>query len=133
VNVLADLNQRLPKDFIWLTSFETPTPEMAAKSAEAAAKAAEEPGVRPKPRRGEETPSEPPVIVMVKGLYLSADGGNNAGPAVVDEFIAKLKESPYVEPIEDPNAGYLRASDDTAEWAFKFALPLKMKNPISLR
>jgi hypothetical protein len=133
VNVLADLNQRLPKEHIWLTAFETPTADAAAKAAQPPPEGADGPANRPRPRRGEEVRSEPPVIVMVRGLYLSADAGNNAGPAVVDEFIAKLKESPYVEPIEDPGAGYQRASDDTPEWAFKFALPLKMKNPISLR
>ena len=70
---------------------------------------------------------------MIKGLYLSRDAGNNAGPAVVDEFIAKLKESPLVKPIEDANAGYVRASDDTNDWAFKFVLPLKLINPIHMQ
>ena len=70
---------------------------------------------------------------MAKGLYLSHDAGNNAGPAVVDEFIAKLKESEFVEPIEIAGEGYVRANDDTADWAFKFQLPLKLKNPINIQ
>jgi hypothetical protein len=38
-----------------------------------------------------------------------------------------------VTPIEEASAGYVRANDDTADWAFKFQLPLKLKNPINLQ
>ena len=74
-----------------------------------------------------------PVIINVRGLYLSKDAGNEKGPAVVNDFIARLKESPYFEPIEDAKEGYMRANDDTNEWAFKFVLPLRLKNPIALQ
>jgi hypothetical protein len=71
---------------------------------------------------------------MAKGLYLSTSAGNNAGPAVVDEFIANLKTSKLVEPIEDARAGYIRQNDDTVDvWAFRFVLPLKLTNPISFQ
>jgi type IV pilus assembly protein PilM len=128
INVLADLNQRIPKDYIWITNFEV-APEEVKKDAEEPVRP---PSGKNKPPKGESRP-EHAVVAMVHGLYLSREAGNNAGPAVVDEFIAKLKESPYIEPIEDPGAGYMRANDDTNEWAFKFVLPLKLKNPIAVR
>ena len=132
VNVLADLNQRIPKDYIWVTTLE-----LAA--AEAPKKEGEEPDNSGKPQQGKSKSKKggdrggPATILIIKGLYLSRDAGNNAGPAVVDEFIKNLKESPHVEPIEEASAGYVRASDDTLDWAFKFVLPLKLRNPINLQ
>lgn len=132
VNVLADLNQRIPPQYIWITSFEPPTKEQIKKDEQDREKVAPAPGKKPVTKKAEE-PAAPSIIVTVRGLYLSRDAGNNAGPAVVDEFITRLKESPYFMPVEDANAGYLRANDDTNDWAFKFVLPLKLKKPISLQ
>ena len=132
IKLFADLNQRLPKDFIWITSFEIPNKDAAKKDPDNAEKPEPPSGGSNRPGRSEERKA-PSVIVMVKGLYLSHDAGNNAGPAIVNEFTDKLKESPFVEPILDADKGYLRESDDTNQWAFKFALPLKLKNPISLK
>jgi type IV pilus assembly protein PilM len=132
VNVLADLNQRIPKEYIWVTSLEHVAPDPLKKEAEEPQNPRNAQPNRSNPRKGADR-GGPATILTIKGLYLSRDAGNNAGPAVVDEFIAKLKESPLVEPIEDASAGYVRASDDTADWAFKFVLPLKLKNPINLQ
>ena len=131
VNVLADINQRIPKDYIWVTNLELAPAEVLKKDAEAPEIPVKTPG-KGKPKKGGESGGSGPVL-MIKGLYLSTSAGNNAGPAVVDEFIAKLKESELVKPIENANAGYVRASDDTPEWAFKFVLPLELKNPINLQ
>ena len=122
VNLLADLNSKVPKDFIWITSLD-----LASKK--------EEPEAPAKPgQTGTKTAKTPSVILMAKGLYLSRDAGNNAGPAVVNEFIANLKTSKLVEPIEDARAGYIRQNDDTVDvWAFRFVLPLKLTNPISFQ
>ena len=122
VNLLADLNSKVPKDFIWITSLD-----LASKK--------EEPGTPARPgQTGTNTAKTPSVILMAKGLYLSRDAGNNAGPAVVNEFIANLKTSKLVEPIEDARAGYIRQNDDTVDvWAFRFVLPLKLTNPISFQ
>ena len=124
VNVLAELNSKIPKDFIWITGLELASNAGKKEEPEAPAKPGQN---KPKP------PKAPTVTLMAKGLYLSTSAGNNAGPAVVDEFIANLKTSKLVEPIEDAKSGYIRANDDTAEWAFKFVLPLKLTNPISFR
>jgi len=130
VDLLADLNKRIPKDYIWVTNLEL------------ASDNPKKPGGNPVPPHnapaGKTTPKKgadregPGTILMIKGLYLSRDAGNNAGPAVVDEFVKNLKDSPLFEPIEEASAGYVRASDDTAEWAFKYVLPLKLRNPINL-
>lgn len=126
VNLLAELNSKIPKDYIWITSLE-----LAGGGPKPDAEAPEVPG---KPAQGRPRPAKiPSVILMAKGLYLSRDAGNNAGPAVVDEFIANLKTSKLVDPVDDAKAGYVRANDDTFEWAFKFVLPLKLTNPISLQ
>ena len=134
VNLLADLNQRIPKDFIWITSLELASQDALKRDAEAP-----EPPPKPgKPAAGTQGGSRkverasPSVVLMAKGLYLSHAVGNNAGIAVVDEFIAKLKESKFVTPIEDATKGYIRENDDSAFWAFKFVLPLKLNNPINL-
>ena len=128
IDLLADINKRIPKDFIWVTSLEVVPPDLKKKPDE---ENAGNPGAANRnPRKAAPGPE---TIVMMKGLYLSRDAGNNAGPAVVDEFIAKLKESEFVKPIEEATAGYVRASDDTNDWAFKYVLPLKLINPIQIQ
>ena len=127
IDVLADINKRIPKDFIWVTSLEVVPPDLKKKPDE------ENAGTPRPANRNAKKAAGPETIVMMKGLYLSRDAGNNAGPAVVDEFIAKLKESEFVKPIEDATAGYVRASDDTNDWAFKYVLPLKLINPIQIQ
>ena len=125
VHLLADLNSKVPKDFIWITSLDLASNAGKKEEPEAPAK----PG-----QNRTKLAKTPSVILMAKGLYLSRDAGNNAGPAVVDEFIANLKTSKLVEPIEDARAGYIRQNDDTVDvWAFRFVLPLKLTNPISFQ
>ena len=131
-HLLADLNERIPKEYIWITDFEPPTQEALRKAPEDPAKDPMKPGDGMPPGK-EGAIKAPPVIVKIKGLYLSHDAGNDAGGRVVDEFIASLRQSPFVEPIDTPSAGYVKFTDDKPEWAFKFELPLKLKDPISLR
>jgi type IV pilus assembly protein PilM len=132
VNLIADLNQRIPKDYIWVTNLDIAPPDAQKKEADAPENPGKAPQGKAKSKKGGDS-GGPTTILMIKGLYLSRDAGNNAGPAVVDEFITKLKESKFVVPIEEASAGYVRASDDTNEWAFKFVLPLKLNNPINLQ
>jgi hypothetical protein len=128
LKVIDDLNVRLPKDYIWITAFEPPTPEElkkindAEKAAEATPKKKPTPGV---------AAAVPDVWVTIRGIYLSRDAGNDSGLAsTVDAFLANLKESPYVTPVEDERL--VRDQDISAHWGFKFAIPLKLKNPIDL-
>jgi hypothetical protein len=131
--VITDINQRLPQDYIWITSFEPPTADDIKKAEDTAAKAAAGPK-SPAGKKDKKKDDGPEVIVMVKGLYLSADAGNMGGPGTtVDKFVENLKESTLVEPIDDPSKGYDRRADNTPEWAFKYTIPLKLKNPIDLK
>src|SRR5688572_16995462 len=125
---IDDLNQRLPDEFIWITAFEPPTQEEIKKLE------AEKAAAGPAPKsKGKSEPETAPVIVQVRGIYLSRDAGNNAGPAVVDTFVENLRQSPYFDPITEGAQGFERKSDDTPEWGFKFAIPMKLKNPIDLK
>jgi hypothetical protein len=126
----ADLNSRLPADYIWITSFEPPSKEDLKKAETEAAAATAGPGKKPVKTK---EPEAPVVKVLVKGIYLSRDAGNNTGPNVVDTFAESLKESPFFEPILKAEDGYVRFGDDTQEWGFKYAIPLKLKNPIDLK
>ena len=65
---------------------------------------------------------------MLKGLWLS----NERQAAVFDDFVAKLKESPLYEVIMDKDKGHVRSVENDSEWAYEFAIPLVLKNSISL-
>jgi type IV pilus assembly protein PilM len=125
---LADLNSRLPAEYIWITAFELPSKEDLNKP-----KIDEPParGARPAPR-GQE-PKVAPVKVFVRGIYLSSDAGNAAGPNVVDEFAKNLQDSPYFQPVLNGDEGFERESPDTQKWGFHYAIPLLLKNPIDLK
>ncbi len=116
VKIIEDINTRLPKDFVWITSFDAknPKPETADANAPAGGK-------------GKSSASGGPVL-MLKGLWLF----NERGPLVVDDFSNKLKESPLYEVVMDKDRGYVRASDNDSEWAYEFAIPLVLKNSITL-
>jgi type IV pilus assembly protein PilM len=125
---LADLNSRLPAEFIWITAFELPSKEDLKKAAETSTPA---PGAK-KPPKGQEAKAAP-IKVFVRGIYLSRDAGNAAGPNVVDTFANNLKESSFFEPVLNGDEGFERESDDTQKWGFRYAIPLLLKNPIDLK
>jgi type IV pilus assembly protein PilM len=120
VEVIDDINSRLPPDYVWVTAFEptmeapesaAPTPAGRGGAAAAAAAAA--------------AAKTPPVRVILRGLYLY----NERQTAVVDDFVAKLKESPLYEVDED---NMKRSVPNESEWAFEYEIPLKLKNPITI-
>ena len=118
VKVINDIGQHLPQDYIWITSFETPN--------------SEEKDSAPLQPATKETKEKPPVILTVKGLYLSKDAGNNDRTKIVDEFLKNLADSTYVE-TPKAEADIIRGGDDTAHWAFPYTFPLKLKKPIDLK
>ena len=126
-NVMADLNSRLPVEYIWITSF---APEEAKPDANA--KKAPAPGGRPAPGAGGAGARDaarsdaPPIVLQVRGLYLA----NERGPGVVDDYIQRLKESPLYEVREEDQ---VRSVPNESEWAYEWSIPLLLKNPISLR
>jgi hypothetical protein len=60
----------------------------------------------------------------LKGLYLS----NPRQAQVVDDFVAKLKESTL---YSVDTAGIKRSVPNDQDWAFDFTIPLVLNNPIS--
>lgn len=116
VKVINDLGQRLPQDYVWVTSFELPPREQGAPANA--------------PEKGR--PKEAPVILTIDGLYLSKDAGNSEQTKIVDQFLKSLAASPYVESPKDETT-ITRKTDDTPHWAFKYSFPLTLKNPIDLK
>ena len=119
VKIIEDINTRLPKDYVWVTSLarsdeknavvKTEPGEVAAEGAPAA--------------KGKHGP-----VLMLKGLWLY----NDRKTAVVDDFVKNLKESPLYEVATERDEGFRRAVENDAEWAYDFAIPLVLKNAPSL-
>ncbi len=137
VETIAELNARLPGKGIWITVLE---PGFFTDDGGAGKDVPFEsiaPGAKENSRPGSETP---PVLpgppgkpnaqasrrapgLRVTGLYLD-------NPAVVDEFLENLKQSPnfdidlnrreFVNPV--------RQTPTSTEWAFPFELRLKLKD-----
>ena len=83
VRIIDDIHERLPKEYIWVTSFAPVSADSKAASGG--------PG-KPGPKINLAGPAQPTggTILMLKGLYLY----NPRQTAVVDDFVAKLKGSP---------------------------------------
>jgi len=109
--IVDEIHSRLPKDYIWITSFaaEERKPEPAASSTKK--------GAPP----GPQTPAAPRVAYVVRGLYLD----NPQGPSVVDEFVSKLDESPLFHVDKDP-ASRTRSAPNEETWAYDYSFTLVM-------
>jgi type IV pilus assembly protein PilM len=118
LKVINDINSRLPKEFVWITSFETTviTPRAAA------------PVGRPKKGAPAEKPPEPRTVVQLKGYYLFND--KQAG--VVDQFVEQLEKSELYEVLKKEEDGFIRAVPNEVDWAYEFAIPLALKQAITL-
>jgi type IV pilus assembly protein PilM len=125
--VINALNQSQPEKFLWITQL-APHPVVPGFS---------EGGEEDPSAGAEASPSEndkeakPAVTALrIEGLYLH----NDAGPAVVDEFVKKLAESPLFD-INDENKEAvvdLRAAQSGDEWAYAYRLIVPLKTPIPL-
>lgn len=115
LQIIDDINSRLPREFVWVTSFDMQTLK-EAPSANVGFGAKKAPG-GPGNARGETAP-----VLMLKGLYLF----NSRGPLVVDDFKAKLKESPYYT-VDDAPEHNVRTNPNETDWAYEWAIPLVLK------
>jgi type IV pilus assembly protein PilM len=133
VQIIEDINSRLPRDYVWVTDFRMAAEKDLAGSGGggsggggggflANAGKAQAPAGGGRTKGGGGGP-----ILLLKGLYLF----NTRGPSVVDDFKAKLKESPFYTVDEDPDHN-IRHSPDETDWAWQFQIPLILKDPISL-
>jgi len=116
VNIIEDINARLPKDFVWITSFDL-KPATTARAPGAPATPAPGPQAR---NRAPEGPS-----YLLKGLYLF----NNRQGAVVDDFVNELLKSPLYTASKDPTAGFKRSVPNDQDWAYDFEIPIALKPP----
>ncbi len=112
-DMVNEIQTRLPKDFLWVTSL--------ARVEKKGETAAPRKGSAPKSKDGADDQA---ITYLVKGLYLE----NPQGPSVVDEFVKNLNESPMFEVNKDPSQ-FKRAVPNAAEWAFDFSFPLILKAP----
>ena len=106
--VFADLNSRLPAEFVWITSF---APEETTG------------GEAPPPSKGGKAKEN--VRFLIRGLYAE----NPRGPAVVDEFLKNLADSPLYEVKADE---LHRTVPDTSTWGWPYDFPIVLKDPIKL-
>jgi len=129
VGLTEEIHQRLPKEFIWLTSMEptadSPTGAPALAGPTDFVKLAEAVG---KAGAGGKEPSRALNGARVRGLYF----GNPPNPkmqGVVDSFVENLKASPLVAEVQ-----VLKRSTPTqTEWAYDFELQLKLKQGLRIR
>ncbi len=119
LKIIEDINTRLPKDLVWVTSFEA---KMQAPATD---------GAEPTPGPGPKGQAAPKLntVVLLKGLYLTNKRANQA--SVADEFKDKLIESTLYTVDQEPPR-YKRSLPNDSELAFDFEFPLILKNPISL-
>jgi len=112
--IVDEVHSRLPKDYIWITSFapEERKPEPTSTSTKKGAPA------------GPQTPAAPRAAYVVRGLYLE----NPQGPSVVDEFKTKLDESPLFHVDKNPDSQTRSAPNDTT-WAYDYSFTLVLGKP----
>jgi type IV pilus assembly protein PilM len=118
VRIIDDINARVPKEYVWVTSFDL----MAkAPGSEAAAPAPPPGGGGGQGARQARRAPEGPVLLL-KGLYL----WNDRQQLVVDDFINKLSESPLYTVDKEH---IKRSVHNDQAWAFEFEIPLILKTP----
>jgi len=118
IQVIDDINSRLPRENVWVTNFGIETPKDTPRSAAAST------GFGPKKALGTAGAAGEPKgpVLMLRGLYLF----NSRGAQVVDDFKTKLKDSPYYTVDEEPSHNVRTAPNET-DWAYDWAIPLILK------
>ncbi len=119
VAVIDELNTRLPKKFIWITSMDPAMVTVGADGYGVGAAITAKAGV---------------PGIKVRGLYIE-DPESPKGVAIVNEYLTNLSQSSYftmdLNKIKEVNP--IRAEPTKTEWAFPFEFDLKFKNPIKFR
>jgi Tfp pilus assembly protein PilN len=109
VQLLEELNARLPKEDIWITEL---VPISGGKQGSAA------------------TPSEPSIDgILIRGLYLF----NPKQQEVVVDYFRSLATSPFFNVDPKNQARHIKpATPNNTEWAFPYELRLDLKKPIKM-
>jgi len=138
LELIEDLNTRLPKEDIWVTEL---IPTSAGKPISADEKRVNELATAPTatptpavtgPRRGP-TPARPvgPAVdgLLIRGLYLF----NPRQQEVVVDFFRNLVSSPFFAIDPNNQAKVIKPSTPTnTEWAYPYELHLDLKKPLKL-
>jgi len=136
LELIEDLNARLPKEDIWITEL---IPTAGGKPVGVEDKRGNELGTptpppiatAPNARRGPGTRPTGPAIdgILIRGLYLF----NPKQQEVVVDFFRNLVNSPFF--VIDPNnqSRVIKPSTPTnTEWAYPYELRLDLKKPLPL-
>jgi hypothetical protein len=120
IQVIEDINSRLPKEYVWVTNFDVKMPERRPGGG---APPPQRPGGGAGGPGGGNRQGEGAQVIL-KGLYLS----NPRNAQVVDDFVNKLGESSL---YTVDKAHLERSLPNDKEWAYDFKIPLTLNNPIS--
>jgi hypothetical protein len=135
VEIVEDLNARLPKEDIWVTelipmSGGKPIGLDQKRMAELATAATPAPGTAPG-RAGAATRPAGPVIdaILVRGLYLF----NPKQQEVVVDYFRNLVSSPYFAIDPNNQARVIKPSTpNNTDWAYPYELHLDLRKPMKL-
>jgi type IV pilus assembly protein PilM len=134
VEILEELNARLPKEDIWITEL---TPTSGGKPVGGDEKAISQIMSRSTPipaapgRSTSRTEAGGPMIdgLFVRGLYLF----NPKQQEVVVDYFRNLVGSPYFKLDPNNQARYIKpTTPNNTEWAFPYELRLDLRNPVKL-
>ena len=130
IEILEELNTRLPKEDIWITEL---VPTSGGKPVGTDEKAIGQPAPvsTPPPARGGPRAETGPVIdgMFVRGLYLF----NPKQQEVVVDYFRNLVGSPFFNLDPNNQARYIKPSTpDNTEWAFPYELRLDLKKPMKM-
>ncbi|MGZ5021704.1 MAG: Amuc_1101 family PilM-like pilus complex protein [Chthoniobacterales bacterium] len=133
--IIEDLNERLPKEDIWITeliatSNGTPIGAGDIKSTRTEATPPPATTPTPPPARPGATPAEPAIDgILVRGLYLF----NPRQQEVVVDYFRNLVGSPYFNVDPNNQSKVIRPSTPTStEWAYPYELRLELKKPVKI-
>jgi type IV pilus assembly protein PilM len=131
--ILEDLNQRLPKEHIWITELVPTSAGKPVIVGEAAGPTIATPTPAPTPSASpaRNAPAKEPMIdgLLVRGLYMF----NPRQQEVVVDYFRNLVGSPHF--VIDPNnqSRVIKPSTPTnTEWAFPYELRLDLRKPTRL-
>ena len=136
LQILDDLNARLPKENIWITELlPTSGGQAVAETAAGGAAPVPTPPPAPTPARGRgpaagATPARPMIDgILVRGLYLS----NPKQQEIVVDYFRNLLDSQVFDVDANDQSKVIKPSTPTnTEWAYPYELRLKLHDPLPL-
>ena len=128
--VLEDLNERLPKENIWITDLIPTSGGKPLAGLETRAVINASPTAMPALPRPGATPAAPAIDgLLVRGLYLF----NPKQQEVVVDYFRNLVSSPWFAIDPNNQAKVIKpTTPNNTEWAFPYELRLDLKKPVPL-